>query len=169
MKKSFFSLIVFLLLASVCISQTPNFNAFVDKYKGKSNVSHVNLDGWIVRLGGKFIEKDNVNNLDLSVLFKGIEYLNLLVFDDKAESPSPEDVSELLESAHRSKFEDLAIVRSGKQRVNILIQETNNVVHDILFVVSGREKSNNSRVFLNLKGDFAMSDINRMIKNAEKN
>lgn len=166
-KKLVFVLVATVLAASLSFAQTTNFRDFAKKYSSHTNVVHVELPGWIVRLGNHFIDEKDLEEVDIKRLIKGVHHLNLVVFDETSESPEKEDISALLEGARQAHFEDLIFVKDGKSRVNILIQESKDIIHSLLIVVTDNTKHNKSSMFLNLKGHFSMADINKMIKSAD--
>ena len=165
-KKSLFISIVLLLVVSVCGAQVLDFHQFASKYKHKKDVVHLSLPGFIVELGANFVNEKDLNGVNIRPFLKGLHHLNLLVFDDAAVSPSSEDVKALIEGAHQDKFEDLIIVKDGHERVNILIRESDNIVRNLLLIVTDKGKNNSSNVFISMKCHFAMSDINKLVESA---
>ena len=169
-KKSLFISIALLVVVSICGAQSLDFHQFVKKYKHKKDVVHLNLPGFIVQFGANFINEKDLDGVNIKPFLRGLHHLNLLVFDDDAVSPSSEDVKALIEGAHQDKFEDLITVKDGNDRVNILIRESDNIIRNILLIVTEKGKSNASNVFISMRGHFAMSDINKLVESAmEKN
>ncbi len=166
-KKSIAVLVVLSLFISFCSAQSISFNDFVKKYKHNKEVVHVSLPGFLVRLGTHFIDENELDGIDIKPIIKGINHLNLLVFDDGAVSPSKEDIKALIDGAHNAKFEDLIIVKDGRDRVNILLKESDNIVSDLLILVSENEKSTSpSSVFIRIKCHLTMADINKMVQSS---
>ena len=78
-----------------------------------------------------------------------------------------EDIEALLDGSRTAHFEDLIYVRSGNERVNILVDESKDIIHNVLIIFSDGVKNSTHNVFVNLRGRFSMADVNKIIQSAD--
>jgi hypothetical protein len=154
--------IVFLFLSIQTFGQN-SINQFVKKYKGQENITHVSLPGWVLRLSASVVSKKEMEGVDLKAIAKKIAHLSILTFDNT--TPNSEDVTQLIKGLKAENYEDLIMIRHGKEKINIMIKESKDIVRQLVILVNGNKKDD--FVLLSISGKFTMDDINKVVAAAQ--
>lgn len=174
MMKKYLCLLAFMVGMShfSAMAQSKAIDKFVRQVK-KNNRStksadclSLKLGGWLIRTGLAFSDKPE---LDLvRPLVKGLDRVHILVLDN-GNAPSAEAIQALANDLQDEKFEYLMQVREKGSRVSVLSRDSQNgeIIKDIVLLV--KDQGGKDFVLLRLEGDFKLSDIQKVIDEAQKN
>jgi Domain of unknown function (DUF4252) len=158
----------FIALSQAVLAQTASLDRFIRNHKRTAEGDKVDMTipGFVVRFGARFIDKDDLEGIDIRKMTRKIEELRIVTFE-KAAKIQHADFQQLITDVKSENFEELMNVREkGGDRVNILLRERKGFIEDILVIVNDK---NGEFSLINLAGKFTMEDINKMIANVEFN
>jgi hypothetical protein len=122
------------------------------------------LPGFLIRFGARFVDKEDLEGIDIRKISRKVEELRIVSFE-KAAKIQHADYQQLMTDVKAENFEELMNVREkGGDRVNVLIRENKGFIEDILIIVNDHD---GEFVLVNLAGKFTMEDINKMIQNVK--
>lgn len=131
-------------------SQTHFISEFYDQYKDQEQVSHIDIQGWLLKLS---IDAEAAEGAE-KILDK-ITQLRILTMDD-GNLVTPDDYKKLLKNMRKGGFEELFRVREGQEDIGLYIREENKKVTNVLLTVHGKDNF----VLLSLEGLLKFSDLN---------
>ena len=140
---------------SACVeTREAKFNSkkFVRHYKNSEHVVSFSLPPALLRL---FVDRDEK---ELKQLLKQIDDMRFLVFEDEyfTEISSKELFNKMDKELTANNFKDLLIVKEKDEQVKFKIQETDNMIKELIMLVSGKDEL----VLINISGNINMDDIN---------
>jgi hypothetical protein len=159
---------VMMTLSQAVMAQTASLDRFIRKHKRTAEGDKVDMTipGFIVRFGSRFINKEDLDGVDIRKISRKIDELRIVTFE-KAAKIQHADYQQLMADVKAENFEELMNVREkGGDRVNIMIRERKGFIEDILIIVNDKD---GEFTLVNLAGKFTMEDINKMIENSHVN
>ncbi len=141
-----------LLMAPIlcCGQHKPTVDDFFKKYKQDDRAEHLRLGGLVMDLAVSFSEDEEEKEI-----LKKIKRLRLLSFDD-SNPVTPKEYEELMKGVQADRYAPLFRLSKGGEKVDILVQEHNNLITDVLLIVYDTDEF----IFLNLEGRFRFEDLN---------
>jgi Domain of unknown function (DUF4252) len=157
----------FMALSQAVFAQTASLDRFIRKHKrtAEGDKMDLTLPGFLIRFGSRFINKEDLEGVDVRKIARKIDELRVVTFE-KAAQIQHADFQQLIADVKGDNFEELMTVRDGGDRVNVLIREHKGFIEDILVIVNDND---GEFVLVNIAGKFTMEDINKMIKDVEFN
>jgi hypothetical protein len=158
--------IAIMAIGQAAIAQTASLDRFVRKYKKTATGDKVDMTfpGFLVRFGARFIDKDDLDGVDIKRIARKVEELRIVSFE-KALAIQHADLQQLMSDVKAENFEELITVREkGGDHVNIMLRERKGFIEDILIFVSDH---NGEFTLVNLAGKFTMEDINKMMEKVD--
>jgi Domain of unknown function (DUF4252) len=165
MKKLLF-LFAFMAIGLTISAQTASLDRFIRKHKRATTGDKVDmtLPGFLVRFGVNFIDKDDLEGVDIKRISRKIDEIRIVSLEEGINIQHAE-FQQLMTDIKSENFEELLTVREkGGDRVNIMIRERKGFIEDILLFVNDH---NGEFVLVNLAGKFTMEDINKMMSNVD--
>jgi hypothetical protein len=163
MKKLLF-LFAFMAIGLTISAQTASLDRFIRKHKRMASGDKVDmtLPGFLVRFGVNFIDKQDLEGVDIKRISRKIDELRIVSLE-KGVNIQHAEFQQLMTDVKAENFEELMTIREkGGDRVNIMIRERKGFIEDILLFVND---SDGEFVLVNLAGKFTMEDINKMMAN----
>lgn len=145
-----------LILASLGLpflltAQNDFFAQFRKKYADQENVTHLSLNGTLLKFASQQSTDDNTDKL-----FNALTGLELIAFEKNANQVS-KDLPQILNSLKEDSFEDLAYFRNQEgNNVRIMVREKNTVITDVFLLINGEKQF----LMLNLQGKMKYTDLN---------
>jgi Domain of unknown function (DUF4252) len=162
-------LLIFMFMLAIShatMAQTASLDRFIRKHKRTAEGDRVDmtLPGFLIRFGARFVDKEDLEGIDIRKISRKVEELRIVSFE-KAAKIQHADYQQLMMDVKAENFEELMNVREkGGDRVNVLIRENKGFIEDILINVNDHD---GEFVLVNLAGKFTMEDINKMIQNVK--
>ena len=165
--KKLFIFMAFMALSQAVLAQTASLDRFIRKHKRTAEGDKIDmtLPGFVIRFGSRFINKEDLEGVDIRKIARKIDELRVVTFEKSAQIQHA-DFQQLIADVRSDNFEELMTVRDGGDRVNVLIREHKGFIEDILVIVNDHD---GEFVLVNIAGKFTMEDINKMIKDVEFN
>lgn len=123
---------------------------FYDQYKNQEQVTHIDIQGWLLKLKIDAEEAEGAERL-----IDKITQLRILTMDD-GNLVTPKAYQKLLKNMRKNGFEELFRVREGNEDVGLYIREDNKKVTNVLLTVHGQDNF----ILLSLEGLLKFSDLN---------
>jgi hypothetical protein len=156
MKKSFLFLsALFLTIANQ--AQTNQVDEMFNKYSEKDGFTLVTISS---RMFSMFANLDS-ENPDADNLIRRLKSIRILSVEDSLLNLNLNFYSELSRKLDLSVYEELMVVKEGRDITKFLIRETGNIITELLVVKGG--PGGNS--LISIKGDLSMKNISDLSKN----
>jgi Domain of unknown function (DUF4252) len=158
----------FIAFSQSVFAQTVSLDRFIRKHKRTAEGDKVDMTipGFVVRFGSRFINKEDLEGVDIRKITRKIDELRIVTFE-KAAKIQHADFQQLIADVKSENFEELMNVREkGGDRVNVLLREKKGFIEDILVIVNDKDGEFS---LINLAGKFTMEDINKMMANVDFN
>lgn len=158
MKKS-----LILSVLSLCLSglnaQTRAINDFLYEHGCRScEVMDFSVPGWVVRAGTHFIDKEDMEDIDIQSIARQIDKVRVVTFSPKKPIENAA-INDLRQQLKQADFEELMVVRDGKDNVQIFVKEQKETIKNVfIFVSDGTDEV----VLLSLKGRFKLEEIGKI-------
>ncbi len=146
-------ILLVLLFSTQMQAQSKSVNSFYKKYKKEAEARNIKLNSFIIDISRSFMDDET------SDLLKKFSKVQLLVIED-AKIVNPSDLTSLMKSVKKEKFEDLINVRDGLSRVQILVRDSKKGITDLLLVVQDQE--DDDFVLLSIQGLFKYEDLKEL-------
>ncbi len=156
MKKSFLFLTVLFLTITIQ-AQTNPVDEMFNKYSEKDGFTLVTISS---RMFSMFANLDS-ENPDADNLIKRLKSIRILSVEDSLLNLNLNFYSELSRKLDLSVFEELMVVKEGRDITKFLIRETGGIITELLVVKGG--PGGNS--LISIKGDLSMKNISDLSKN----
>jgi Domain of unknown function (DUF4252) len=154
----------FIAISQTVMAQTASLDRFIRKHKRMASGDKVDmtLPGFLVRFGVNFIDKQDLEGVDIKRISRKIDELRIVSLE-KGVNIKHAEFQQLMTDVKAENFEELMTIREkGGDRVNIMIRERKGFIEDILLFVNDHD---GEFVLVNLAGKFTMEDINKMMAN----
>jgi len=149
--KSLLLLTCFLLMGiAPLLSQADPIRRFFNQYKDYDDVTHVKLQGWLLKIASRHADDDSAEKL-----LRKISHLRIMTMENGS-LVTPASYNQLLREVRDESFEDLLQLREGSERIDILFKEKNGEITDVLLLISSEDEF----MLLNLEGRLKFSDLN---------
>ncbi len=147
----FLCLAVILAFLPLCgIGQSQFIAEFYDQYKNQEQATHIDVQGWLLKLSLKEDASDNAEQL-----LDKITKLRILTMDN-GNPVSPAAYQKLLRNLQQNDFEELFRLREGQENVGLYIREKDKKITNVLLAVHGQDNF----ILLSLEGLLRFSDLN---------
>jgi hypothetical protein len=156
MKKSFLVLAAFFLTIAIKAQSNPVDEMF-NKYSDKDGFTIVTISS---RMFSMFANLDS-ENPDADNLIKRLKSIRILTVEDSLLNNNLNFYSELSRKLDMSVYEELMVVKEGRDITKFLIRETGNIISELLIIKGG--PGGNS--LISIKGDLSMKNISDLSKN----
>jgi hypothetical protein len=140
----------FILLPAFGLAQSRHITQFYNQYKSYEEVTNINLQGFVLRLAGNFVDDD-----DARKIIRKVSHLRLLVVED-TKLVTAEDYTALVKGLKSDRFEELMQFRDGGDRVDFYLREDGDRITDVIMLLRGDDEF----LMLSLEGAFRFSDLN---------
>jgi hypothetical protein len=156
MKKSFLILTA-LFLTIAMQAQTNPVDEMFNKYSDKAGFTLVTISGRMFSM----IASLDAENPDADNLIRRLKSIRILSVEDSLLNVNLNFYSELSKKLDFSVYEELMVVKEGRDITKFLIRENGNVISELLVIVGG--PGGNS--IISIKGDLSMKNISDLSKN----
>ena len=156
MKKSFLFLSV-LFLTLVAQAQTNPVDEMFNKYSEKDGFTVVTISS---RMFSMFANLDS-EDPESDNLIKRLRSIRILSVEDSLLNINLNFYTELSKKLDLSVYEELMVVKEGRDITKFLIRENGNIISELLVIVGG--PGGNS--LISIKGDLNMKNISDLSKN----
>ncbi|MBK7132634.1 MAG: DUF4252 domain-containing protein [Bacteroidales bacterium] len=153
-------LILFLtaLVLTIAIeAQTNPVDEMFDKYSEKDGFTVVSISS---RMFSMFANLDS-ENPDADNLIRRLKSIRILSVEDSLLNINLNFYSELSKKLNLSVYEELMVVKEGRDITKFLIRQTGNIISELLVIKGG--PGGNS--LISIKGDLSMKNISDLSKN----
>ncbi len=158
----------FIAISQAVMAQTASLDRFIRKHKRTAEGDKVDMTipGFVVRFGARFIDKEDLEGVDIRRISRKIDELRVVTFE-KAAKIQHADYQQLMTDVKAENFEELMSVREkGGERVNVMLRERKGFIEDILIIVNDEDRA---FTLINLAGKFTMADINKIMEKVDFN
>lgn len=149
--KIFFVLIFLTTLTNAAQAQRC-INRFIDKFYEKEDVSTIELGGTLLSMASNMGDDD-----DAAKILASVYRLQVMIMEEK-NYVTNSDLNQLKRDVQNNGFDELMMVRSGKERVNFFIKEKKGTITNVLVVIS----SEDGFVLLHIKGKLKFEDLRKL-------
>ena len=156
MKKSFLFITAFFLTMSIQ-AQTNPVDEMFNKYSEKDGFTTVTISS---RMFSMFANLDS-ENPDADNLIRRLKSIRILSVEDSLLNLNLNFYSELSRKLDLSAYEELMVVKEGRDITKFLIRETGNIITELLVIKGGPEGNS----LISIKGDLSMKNISDLSKN----
>ncbi len=164
-------LLVILLVPVFAIGQNRALNDFYRKHHHTYEVQNFRVPGWLIRFGGSIarMAAETPEEREAFELLRGFGPVRVMIAEQGSQIPQNE-IEKLRKDLLRDNFEDLLMVREGKENVNLMIREEGNWIKNLFFIVN--EADGGEMMFFsaetNIHYDELQSVINTLLKEEMK-
>jgi hypothetical protein len=156
MKKSIF-LFTALCLTLMIQAQTNPIDEMFSKYSEKDGFTVVTISG---RMFSMFAGQDTENK-DADDIMKRLKSIRILSVEDSLLNKNLNFYTELGKKLDMSVYEELMVVKEGRDITKFLIRQNGNTISELLVITGG--PGGNS--LISIKGDLSMKNISDLSKN----
>ncbi len=156
MKKSFL-IITALFLSLITHAQSSAVDEMFNKYSEKDGFTIVTISS---RMFSMFANMD-AENPDADNLIKRLKSIRILSVEDSTLNLNLNFYTELGRKLDLSVYEELMVVKQGRDITKFLIRQTGNIITELLVITGG--PGGNS--LISIKGDLSMKNISDLSKN----
>lgn len=164
-KNIFLIVCTIFLMQSCIVSEKPNIAYFSDSgkdFKG-ARFASVNVPMFLAKplakpIIKKALREDGEDNEDIIKLVKKVSKIKVLTVENGDRTMLQDFVSYL----NDNNYEDWATIKHGGDNVNIRVKQKDDVIKNMLITVN----SDKDLVFVDVRGNFTIDDISKMINSA---
>ncbi|NIG56127.1 DUF4252 domain-containing protein [Chitinophaga sp. Cy-1792] len=154
-----------MLMATAAAAQDKSIREFTDNFKGKADVTNVNISSLGLRFAGlitKMAEKNDPDVQTFRKLLKHISHLTVYAFENMdSASVSANDVARLKRSLEsRENFEMLMEVREKSSQIYVLNKGKDDELGKLVMLVQDEK----DLAVISLKTSLKMDDVNDLVK-----
>jgi len=150
MKKTFF-FIAAILITAVIKAQTNPVDDIFNRYSEKEGFTSVYISGRMLSmLAGLETKEGNPDNI-----LRRIKSIRILTENDSLAIPKVDLYIELSKKLDMSVYEELMVVKEGREVTKFLILEKDNIISELL-VISGGDDGN---ALISIRGDLNLKEI----------
>ncbi len=162
MKK--FNLILLFMLPIWVFSQDSHLDNLFDKYSGQEGYTSVYITKYMFEL---FAELDTEKEVeDFNDVTSQLNAIKILTTNNKADKKQVANFKkEMLKSLSSKEYQDLMIVKEGKQDVTFKIRKNAGKITELLMLVSDELET----VLIYLSGDINLKKISKLSKSMKVN
>lgn len=160
-KNLFLIVCAIFLMQSCIVSEKPNMAYFSDSgrdFKG-ARFASVNVPMFLAKpIIKKALREDGEDNEEVIKLVKKVSKIKVLTVENGDRSMLQDFVSYL----NDNNYEDWATIKHDGDNVNIRVKQKDDVIKNMLITVN----SDKELVFVDVRGNFTIDDISKMIASA---
>jgi hypothetical protein len=154
---------LFLFLTSLSLSiliqaQTSPIDEMFNKYSEKDGFTVVTISS---RMFSMFADQDS-GDKDTDDIMKRLKSIRILSVEDSLLNQNLNFYSELSKKLDMSVYEELMVVKEGKDITKFLIRQNGNLISELLVITGG--PGGNS--LISIKGDLNLKNISDLSKNS---
>ena len=135
MKKLFF--IILISLPFLAHSQSKSLEALRASYKDIPNSFDMSFGGNFLGMSNWIINEEG--DKEVQELIKSINNMHLFTLPIGATGIDSEEVAQLKSDMSKEAYEELVVVREGKDHINMLIKEKNGVISSLVMLIEDQE------------------------------
>ena len=155
---------IFCFLTALCITiiiqgQGSPVEDMFNKYSEKDGFTTVSISG---RMFSMFADKET-GNKDADNVMSKLESIRILSVEDTLLNKNLNFYNELTKKLNITVYEELMVVKEGKDITKFLIRQKGNVISELLVITGG--PGGNS--LISIKGDFNLKNISDLSKNID--
>ncbi|MEZ5023856.1 MAG: DUF4252 domain-containing protein [Chitinophagales bacterium] len=144
--------VVLALMFSLSSFASEGFDKLYSKYSGDSEITSLNLTSSMLKIASKFLDEKDV---DSKALLQSIESVKLLI-SEKGSPKLSADAKLMMKSGN---YEDLIKINDGDDQVRIMVQESGDLIKDIIVLA----EDGNDFVLVNIKGNIDPEQIGKVL------
>ena len=167
MKKYIFFCFAFIFTQTI-FAQDRAINRFLDKQPDPCTMD-LSIPAWLMRTGvnlAKLADDDkDLEDIHIEAALDKIKGMRVVIFDEERKVPQA-SVNRLISDLKKDDFEELMVVREGKNRINIFVKDTKDVIRNLFMVIVSED---GETILLDLKGRFTIEDINKIVRQSQSN
>lgn len=157
--KNLISILLVILLFSSCASSKSHndYSTFYKKYKHNKEVVNFGVPTGLLAL---FLNNDE--DKELKQFLKNVDHCRFFI----AEDPTQALVTTLNEYLPNTLYNDVMVIRNGKDKITFKARESDHVITEIIMIV----EEGHSFVVMNIEGEFTLKEVKEFVKtvNVEK-
>ena len=156
--KKLFIFLTSLSLSIIIQAQTNPIDEMFNKYSEKDGFTVVTISS---RMFSMFADQDSENK-DTDDIMRRLKSIRILSVGDSLLNQNLNFYSELSKKLDMSVYEELMIVKEGKDITKFLIRQNGNLISELLVITGG--PGGNS--LISIKGDLNLKNISDLSKNS---
>lgn len=158
------NLLIFLLLLlpGLAVCQNKPLNKFYRQHKHQEGVKNAKLPGWAIRLASKIARNKSESDTEKEALglMRHFGKVKFMYSEDGVEIPA-EKVSQLRQDLLKNNFDDLIMIKSEGMHMQIMVQETNDIVQNIMMVFNDTESG--EMFFISAKANLSLKELSKVL------
>lgn len=155
------SVIVFLLVPFLALSQNSEVGKLFDKYSGEEGFTSVDVSAGLFELFAE-IDSDDPEFDDFQNALKGLESLRLLQYSVKEENGNVDEMNKFYKDIQGNipfdEFKELMIIKDKDSNVNFYAKSNKSIIKEMVMIVEGPDEV----VLLSLFGDLDLNYIGKL-------
>lgn len=156
--KKLFLFLTSLSLSIIIQAQSNPIDEMFNKYSEKDGFTVVTISS---RMFSMFADQDS-GNKDSDDIMRRLKSIRILSVEDSLLNQNLNFYSELSRKLDMSVYEELMVVKEGKDITKFLIRQTGNIISELLVITGG--PGGNS--LISIKGDLNLKNISDLSKNS---
>jgi len=150
----------FLLIPVLTIAQSPVQQLF-DEYSGKDGYTTVYITKYMFQLFAKVV--DDEEDKDLKDVVEGLNSIRILTRSDNNGGNSKSFYDEILRAIPANYYDDLMIIKDGKEEVKFMVHEKGDIIDELLMVIGGDGEA----LLMSLQGDIDLKKVSKLSKSMD--
>ncbi len=140
------------ILPLFSFAQNQPIETFYNKYMQFSEVSNINLEGWLLQMVASYTDDS-----DSADLIEKITKLRVMIVDEKGLVAKSDKIN-LMKGLKKKGFEDLMQVRDGNSKIDFMLRESNKKITNVIMTVDDGD----SFILLSLEGNMSWKDLKNL-------
>lgn len=158
------NLLIFLLflLPGLAFSQNKPLNKFYRQHKHTEGMHKAKLPGWVIRLGSKMARNkaDSDTEKEALGLMRHFGKVRFMYSEEGVAIPA-EKVAQLRQDLLNHNFDDLIMIKSEGMHMQIMVQESGDVIHNIMMVFNDAESG--EMFFISAKANLSLKELGKLL------
>jgi hypothetical protein len=159
--KKLTGLMIIALLPFMVLAQSKAVVDFQDKYSNHEDVTHVTIKGPLFSFLASLADYDDDPEAQaFARVADGIKSMDILQVPFYETDLNREEITSLRKSLQKDNYEELIMVKEGRELVNILAQGGEDEIRNMLILVEKKDEF----TLLSINGKLSMKDISYLSK-----
>lgn len=158
------NLLIFLLfiLPGLVVCQNKPLNKFYRQHKHQEGMHKAKLPGWVIRMGSKMAKKkvDSDTEKEALGLMRHFGKVRFMYSEEGVAIPS-EKVAQLRQDLLNHSFDDLIMIHSEGMHMQIMVQESGDVIRNIMMVFNDTESG--EMFFISAKANLSLKELGKLL------